>query len=92
MEKSEISHSLSTEISLGYKKIVTFRGHSLEDLVHIFKKIKEISASGPVMIHIVTRKGIGYPLAEAAADDTWYACVETKIERQRKMQTYYSEV
>ena len=43
-------------------------GHNVEDLVTIFQKIKEMPAPGPVLIHIVTQKGKGYPPAEAAPD------------------------
>ena len=37
-------------------------GHSLEDLIAIFSRVKD--CSGPVIIHTVTRKGCGYPEAE----------------------------
>lgn len=43
-------------------------GHSVEDLVTIFQKVKAMPAPGPVLIHIVTEKGKGYPPAEAASD------------------------
>ncbi|KAL3527566.1 hypothetical protein ACH5RR_012222 [Cinchona calisaya] len=43
-------------------------GHNIEDLVTIFQKVKTMPAPGPVLIHIVTEKGKGYPPAEAAAD------------------------
>ncbi|MFX6533329.1 1-deoxy-D-xylulose-5-phosphate synthase, partial [Acinetobacter baumannii] len=53
---------------LGIYYIGPVDGHSIEDLVFIFKKIKEMPAPGPVMIHIITEKGKGYPPAEVAAD------------------------
>ncbi|KAK6131938.1 hypothetical protein DH2020_034320 [Rehmannia glutinosa] len=53
---------------LGIYYIGPVDGHSIEDLVHIFKKIKDMPAPGPVLIHIITEKGKGYPPAEAAAD------------------------
>ncbi|KAK6127058.1 hypothetical protein DH2020_039199 [Rehmannia glutinosa] len=53
---------------LGIYYIGPVDGHSMEDLVYIFKKVKEMPAPGPVLIHIVTEKGKGYPPAEAAAD------------------------
>ncbi|GKB93955.1 probable 1-deoxy-D-xylulose-5-phosphate synthase 2, chloroplastic [Tanacetum coccineum] len=43
-------------------------GHNVEDLVTIFEKVKSMPAPGPILIHIVTEKGKGYPPAEAAAD------------------------
>ncbi|KAL2521840.1 1-deoxy-D-xylulose-5-phosphate synthase [Forsythia ovata] len=43
-------------------------GHNINDLVTIFEKVKEMPAPGPVLIHIVTENGKGYPPTEAAAD------------------------
>lgn len=53
---------------LGIYYIGPVDGHSVEDLVQILKKVKEMPAPGPVMIHIVTEKGKGYPPAEVASD------------------------
>ncbi|XVF59115.1 hypothetical protein PTKIN_Ptkin07bG0249300 [Pterospermum kingtungense] len=53
---------------LGLYYIGPVDGHSIEDLVAMFEKVKAMPAPGPVLIHIVTEKGKGYPPAEAAAD------------------------
>ncbi|CAL9756471.1 unnamed protein product [Musa acuminata subsp. burmannicoides] len=53
---------------LGLHYIGPVDGHNVEDLVTIFEKVKSLPAPGPVLIHIVTEKGKGYPPAEAAAD------------------------
>ncbi|XP_065003769.1 probable 1-deoxy-D-xylulose-5-phosphate synthase 2, chloroplastic [Musa acuminata AAA Group] len=53
---------------LGLYYIGPVDGHNVEDLVTIFEKVKSLPAPGPVLIHIVTEKGKGYPPAEAAAD------------------------
>jgi 1-deoxy-D-xylulose-5-phosphate synthase len=53
---------------LGLYYIGPVDGHNIEDLVTIFEKIKALPAPGPVLIHIVTEKGKGYPPAEAAPD------------------------
>ncbi|XP_050206168.1 probable 1-deoxy-D-xylulose-5-phosphate synthase 2, chloroplastic [Mercurialis annua] len=53
---------------LGLYYIGPVDGHNMEDLVTIFQKVKAMPAPGPVLIHIVTEKGKGYPPAEAAAD------------------------
>lgn len=53
---------------LGIYYIGPVDGHNLEDLVTIFEKVKATPAPGPVLIHIVTEKGKGYPPAEAAPD------------------------
>ncbi|KAK6923850.1 Deoxyxylulose-5-phosphate synthase [Dillenia turbinata] len=53
---------------LGMYYIGPVDGHNIEDLVTIFQKVKSMPAPGPVLIHIVTEKGKGYPPAEAASD------------------------
>ncbi|ESR39488.1 hypothetical protein CICLE_v10024949mg [Citrus x clementina] len=53
---------------LGLYYIGPVDGHNVEDLVTIFQRVKEMPAPGPVLIHVVTEKGKGYPPAEAAAD------------------------
>ncbi|CAK7339644.1 unnamed protein product [Dovyalis caffra] len=53
---------------LGLYYIGPVDGHSIEDLVTILRNVKAMPAPGPVLIHIVTEKGKGYPPAEAAAD------------------------
>lgn len=58
--------SLFEELGIYY--IGPVDGHSMEDLVYIFQKVKEMPAPGPVLIHIITEKGKGYPPAEIAAD------------------------
>lgn len=53
---------------LGLYYIGPVDGHNVGDLVTIFEKVKAMPAPGPVLIHIVTEKGKGYPPAETAAD------------------------
>ncbi|KAL8223004.1 hypothetical protein R6Q57_020403 [Mikania cordata] len=58
--------SMFEELGLYYVGPVD--GHNLEDLVHLFEKLKSMPAPGPVLVHLVTEKGKGYPPAEVAAD------------------------
>ena len=53
---------------LGLYYIGPVDGHNVEELVTIFQKVKRMPAPEPVLIHLVTEKGKGYPPAEAAAD------------------------
>ena len=53
---------------LGLYYIGPVDGHNVADLVTIFEKVKAMPAPGPVLIHVITEKGKGYPPAEAAAD------------------------
>ena len=52
---------------LGFYHIGPIDGHDLPTLLPILRNVKE-NAKGPVLIHVVTRKGKGYPPAEEAAD------------------------
>eukprot|EP01018_Ginkgo_biloba_P031559 Gb_40956 [translate_table: standard] len=53
---------------LGLYYIGPVDGHSINDLVTILENVKSMPAPGPVLIHVVTEKGKGYPPAEKAAD------------------------
>nr|AZG04492.1 1-deoxy-D-xylulose-5-phosphate synthase 10 [Centranthera grandiflora] len=53
---------------LGIYYIGPVDGHNMGDLVHVLNEVKQIPAIGPVLIHIITEKGKGYPPAQAAAD------------------------
>ncbi|KAL5852513.1 hypothetical protein ACOSQ3_007631 [Xanthoceras sorbifolium] len=53
---------------LGLYYIGPVDGHNIDDLVSILKEVKSTKTTGPVLIHVVTEKGRGYPYAERAAD------------------------
>ncbi|XP_010279602.1 PREDICTED: probable 1-deoxy-D-xylulose-5-phosphate synthase, chloroplastic [Nelumbo nucifera] len=53
---------------LGLYYIGPVDGHNIDDLVSILKEVKSTHTTGPVLIHVVTEKGRGYPYAERAAD------------------------
>ncbi|ERN07247.1 hypothetical protein AMTR_s00019p00192810 [Amborella trichopoda] len=53
---------------LGLYYIGPVDGHCVEDLITILEKVKSMPAPGPVLIHIITEKGKGYPPAQAASD------------------------
>ncbi|GHD05897.1 1-deoxy-D-xylulose-5-phosphate synthase [Tianweitania populi] len=52
---------------LGFYHIGPIDGHNLEHLVPVLKNVRD-NGDGPVLIHVVTKKGKGYAPAEAAAD------------------------
>lgn len=53
---------------LGLYYIGPVDGHNIDDVVAILKEVKSTRSTGPVLIHVVTEKGRGYPYAEKAAD------------------------
>ncbi|CAL5183811.1 unnamed protein product [Lathyrus oleraceus] len=69
LHSGRISGSGSTLFEeLGLCYIGPIDGHNVDDLVAILKEVKSTKKTGPVLIHVVTRKGCGYPYAERAAD------------------------
>nr|QEY10162.1 1-deoxy-D-xylulose-5-phosphate synthase decarboxylase [Scutellaria barbata] len=53
---------------LGLYYIGPVDGHNIDDLTAILKEVKSTKTTGPVLIHVVTEKGRGYPYAEKATD------------------------
>ncbi|MBD20612.1 MAG: 1-deoxy-D-xylulose-5-phosphate synthase [Rhodospirillaceae bacterium] len=53
---------------LGFYYIGPVDGHNLEHLLPVLKNVRDSNESGPVLVHVVTKKGGGYPPAESAAD------------------------
>lgn len=53
---------------LGFYYVGPIDGHRIEHLVPVLRNVRESQTEGPVLIHVVTQKGRGYPPAEAAAD------------------------
>ncbi|MEI6985401.1 MAG: 1-deoxy-D-xylulose-5-phosphate synthase [Rhodospirillaceae bacterium] len=57
---------------LGFYYVGPIDGHNLDHLLPVLQNIRNAedrdSGNGPVLIHVVTKKGHGYPPAEAAED------------------------
>ena len=52
---------------LGFYYVGPVDGHNVERLVEILENVRD-AAEGPMLVHVVTRKGKGYAPAEAADD------------------------
>ncbi|UPA25138.1 1-deoxy-D-xylulose-5-phosphate synthase [Shinella oryzae] len=52
---------------MGFYHIGPIDGHSFDHLLPVLRNVRD-NAKGPVLIHVVTQKGKGYPPAEAAPD------------------------
>ena len=52
---------------LGFYYVGPIDGHNLDHLVPILENVRDMQ-DGPVLVHVVTKKGKGYAPAEAAAD------------------------
>ena len=52
---------------LGFYYVGPIDGHNLNDLIDVLTNVRDADA-GPVLVHVVTKKGKGYAPAENAAD------------------------
>jgi 1-deoxy-D-xylulose-5-phosphate synthase len=52
---------------LGFYYVGPIDGHNIDQLVPVLENVRD-NAEGPVLVHVVTKKGHGYAPAEAAAD------------------------
>jgi 1-deoxy-D-xylulose-5-phosphate synthase len=56
---------------MGFFYVGPIDGHNLDHLVPVLENVRD-TMKGPVLVHVVTKKGHGYAPAEAAADK-WHA-------------------
>jgi 1-deoxy-D-xylulose-5-phosphate synthase len=53
---------------MGFYYVGPVDGHNLDHLLPVLRNVRDAEEEGPVLIHVVTKKGHGYAPAEAAAD------------------------
>ena len=53
---------------LGFYYVGPIDGHNLDHLIPVLKNVREADIGGPILVHVVTQKGKGYPPAETSAD------------------------
>lgn len=71
--------------ALGYGYFYLEKGNDVQALIGLFRKIKDVGH--PVVLHIHTRKGLGYPIAEQNREDWhWFPPFNVKTgEKLRQM-------
>ncbi|HEY5049231.1 MAG TPA: 1-deoxy-D-xylulose-5-phosphate synthase [Rhizomicrobium sp.] len=52
---------------LGFYYVGPIDGHNLDHLIPVLENVRD-ARSGPILVHVVTKKGKGYPPAEASSD------------------------
>ena len=52
---------------LGFYYVGPIDGHNLDHLLPVLKNVRD-AGTGPILVHVVTQKGKGYPPAETSAD------------------------
>ncbi len=77
---------------IGFTYLGPVDGHDIEQLQHILKLSNKVE--GPVLVHVLTKKGKGYKIAEENPDKfhgTSPFCIETgKLKKEKK--TDYSKI
>jgi 1-deoxy-D-xylulose-5-phosphate synthase len=53
---------------LGFYYVGPVDGHNLDHLLPVLKNARDSKLDKPILVHVVTQKGKGYPPAEASAD------------------------
>jgi 1-deoxy-D-xylulose-5-phosphate synthase len=53
---------------LGFYYIGPIDGHNMDHLLPVLRNLRDADPNGPILLHVITRKGHGYPPAEATAD------------------------
>ncbi len=53
---------------LGFFYVGPIDGHNLDHLLPILKNVKKARRTNPILVHVVTQKGKGYPPAEESVD------------------------
>lgn len=78
---------------LGFRYVGPLDGHDSEALIESLEALK--GEKGPTLVHVITRKGKGYPVAEEKAE-TWHGAspfdVETGVFLKKKSNPAYTAV
>jgi 1-deoxy-D-xylulose-5-phosphate synthase len=53
---------------LGFYYVGPIDGHNLDHLLPVLRNVREADEQGPILVHVITRKGKGYVQGEGAAD------------------------
>jgi 1-deoxy-D-xylulose-5-phosphate synthase len=53
---------------LGFYYVGPIDGHNIDHLLPVLRNLRDAEEQGPILLHVVTKKGKGYPPAEASAD------------------------
>ncbi len=53
---------------MGFYYVGPLDGHNLDHLLPVLRNVRDVADPAPILLHVVTQKGRGYPPAEQAAD------------------------
>src|ERR687885_2219153 len=53
---------------MGFYYVGPIDGHNLDHLLPVLRNVREAEEAGPILLHVITKKGHGYAPAESSAD------------------------
>ncbi len=53
---------------LGFYYVGPIDGHNLDHLLPVLRNVREAEENGPILLHVITKKGYGYAPAESSSD------------------------
>ena len=53
---------------LGFYYVGPIDGHNMDHLLPVLRNLRDAEESGPILLHVITKKGHGYAPAESSAD------------------------
>ncbi len=83
IKNTVVDGSIFTELGLDY--IGPINGHDLPDLIRVFETLKD--HQGPIVVHIITKKGKGYKYAEEDRDGKWHGVAKFNVESGKALST-----
>jgi 1-deoxy-D-xylulose-5-phosphate synthase len=66
--RNMITHGGTLFEELGFYYAGPIDGHNLNHLLPVLRNVRDANRKGPILLHVVTQKGKGYPPAETSAD------------------------
>ncbi|HBN85862.1 MAG TPA: 1-deoxy-D-xylulose-5-phosphate synthase, partial [Clostridiales bacterium] len=94
--KSTVKYAMMPGVffeDIGFKYIGPIDGHNIRKMISTFQSVSEIQA--PVIIHVATQKGRGYPFAEKCPDDYHSVapfCISTGEKNGSSKNMKYSDI
>jgi 1-deoxy-D-xylulose-5-phosphate synthase len=74
----EFVHGATIFDALGFHYVGPVDGHNMDHLLPVLRNARAATFDKPLLIHVVTRKGKGYPPAEAS-DDKYHGVVKFDV-------------
>lgn len=68
--------------ALGFRYLGPFDGHNIDEMSHVFEEAKQVSDT-PLLIHVITKKGHGYDLAECQPEK-FHGVAPFRVENGKK--------